>query len=94
MKAVKSILVSPAKLRAIADRLVRQAEADASELRRLADMAEGLTRVATKAKPKKAKKAAAKKTAKKAPARKAAKKKPVKTARKSRLDSKAFRRGR
>lgn len=65
------------RLRAIADRLEREA----AELRRLADMADGVARVTKSASKAKAKKAAKKKPAKK-PARKVAKKAVRKQAKK------------
>jgi len=74
--------ISPAKLRAIADRLERDTAAQVAELRRLADLAEGVSRVLAKATPKKAKKKAAKVVKAKKAARKTAKKVVRKTAKK------------
>lgn len=74
-KVKKSVLASPAKLRAIADRLEREVAEQVRELRRLADLGDAV-RVKKPAK-KKARKVAAKKAkpvAKKAVAKKAKRK--------------------
>lgn len=77
-KLNKSVLASPAKLRAIADRLERETREAVAELRRLADLGEGTAKVKarTAAKPKKAKKAKKRVTAKRVK-RATAKKRPA-----------------
>ena len=78
-KLNKSVLASPAKLRAIADRLERETREAVAELRRLADLGEGTAKVKarTAAKPKKAKKAKKRVTAKRVKRATAAKKRPA-----------------